>query len=67
MNNVGTARRIQYTMNNTDLVNGYNPEPCFVDWPPNKDANGAPLYKWEISHCPNLVIDFCISMHLSAI
>ena len=45
-------------MNNTDLVNGYNPEPCFVDWPPNKDANGEPLYKWEISHCPNLVIDF---------
>ena len=67
MNIVGTARRIQYTMNNTDLVNGYNPEPCFVDWPPNKDANGEPLYKWEISHCPNLVIDFCISMHLSAI
>ena len=42
-------------MNNTDLVSGYNPEPCFVDWPPNKDANGADLYKWEISHCPNLV------------
>ena len=67
MNNVGTARRIQYTMNNTDLVNGYNPEPCFVDWPPNKDANGQPLYKWEISHCPNLVIHFYISMHLSPI
>ena len=44
-------------MNNTDLVNGYNPEPCFVDWPPNKDSNGDALYKWEISHCPNLVIN----------
>ena len=52
----GTARRIEYTMNNTDLVNGYNPPPCFIDWPAKTDASGSPQYKWTINHCPNLVI-----------
>ena len=52
-------------MNNTDLVNGYNPEPCFVDWPPNKDSNGGDLYKWEISHCPNLVKFICVQISLN--
>ena len=28
----GSVRRIQYTMNNTE-VDGYNPPPCAVDWP----------------------------------
>ena len=51
--NLGTARRIQYTLNNTD-VSGYNPPPCFHDWPPTTDSTGAP-WKWTISHCPNLV------------
>ena len=29
----GTARRIQYTLNNTD-AKGNTPTPCFKDWPP---------------------------------
>ena len=28
----GSVRRIQYTMNNTE-IDGYNPPPCAVDWP----------------------------------
>ena len=44
--NLGTARRIQYTLNNTD-VSGYNPPPCFHDWPPTTDSTGAP-WKWTI-------------------
>ena len=51
--NLGTARRIQYTLNNTDR-NGYNPPPCFQDWPRTDDDTGAP-WKWTIKHCPNLV------------
>ena len=55
---LGTARRIQYTLNNTD-VGGYNPPPCFIDWPAPTDARGSATYKWTISHCPNLVRLFC--------
>ena len=51
-------------MNNTDLVNGYNPEPCFIDWPPPKDNTGQAQYKWEIAHCPNLVFIHKISYRL---
>ena len=46
----GSVRRIQYTMNNTD-IDGYNPPPCAVDWP---DSAYKDRYNWIIHHCPNV-------------
>jgi hypothetical protein len=47
----GTARRIQYTFNNT-AIGGYQPPPCFMDWP---DGTLTGTLNWIIGHCPNLV------------
>ncbi len=44
-------RRIQYTFNNTDSE-GYQPPPCFRDWP-EKTFEGSKY--WTIDHCPELV------------
>ena len=43
----GTARRIQYTLNNTDPV-GNTPKPCFKDWPPGSLTGTA-----------SFILDFC--------
>ena len=47
----GTVRRIQYTFNNT-AAGGYQPPPCFVDWPAGTLTGTV---DWIIGHCPNLV------------
>ena len=41
-------------LNNTD-ADGYQPPPCFVDWPEGT-FNGET--KWTVGHCQNLVNDF---------
>ena len=47
----GTPRRVQYTFNNTD-ISGYQPPPCYVDWPAGAlEGNN----RFSISHCPNIV------------
>ena len=45
----GTARRVQYTLNNTD-PNGYQPPPCIVDWP-EPIITVAKTLKYTIKHC----------------
>lgn len=47
----GTARRIQYTLNNTD-PEGYQPPPCIIDWPTGTFQG---VTKWTIDHCNNVV------------
>lgn len=47
----GTVRRAQCTVNNTDLE-GYQPPPCFVDWPEGAMTGTT---SWKISHCMNIV------------
>ena len=45
----GTARRVQYTLNNTD-PEGYQPPPCVMDWPePEITMQGT--VKYTIKHC----------------
>ena len=48
----GTARRIQYMLNNTD-PDGHQPPPCFVDWPEGTFSGET---KWTLGHCQNLVM-----------
>ena len=45
----GTARRVQYTLNNTD-ADGYQPPPCIVDWPKPEITLDRTL-KYTIKHC----------------
>ena len=51
----GSVRRVQYTMNNTKGDAGYQPPPCFVDWPADTYAMPTPAVKWTIQHCLNIV------------
>ena len=50
----GTVRRIQYTFNNTN-DKGYQPPPCFIDWP---EGTLTGKVQWVIGHCPNMVCMF---------
>ena len=45
----GTARRVQYTLNNTDSE-GYQPPPCVMDWPKG-DITPQGTMKYTIKHC----------------
>ena len=44
----GTPRKIAYSFNSTEGPDGYNPEFCFVDWPP---GNLMPPCTWR--NCPD--------------
>ena len=66
----GTPRKIAYSFNSTAGVDGYNPEFCYVDWPPDNlmepcaykscpDQNVAyasfsPKLIWAIDNCENI-------------
>ena len=52
----GSVRRIQYTMNNTDPT-GYQPPPCFIDWPADTYKKPTAAVKWTIDHCKNVTED----------
>jgi hypothetical protein len=53
----GTVRRIQYTMNNTN-IEGYQPPPCYVDWP---EGTFDGTVSWVIGHCPDVVSTFSVT------
>ena len=58
----GTARRIQYSLNNTDPL-GNNPSPCFKDWPPGALTGTA---SFLLDFCPiKLVIDQILAQIIS--
>ena len=60
----GSVRRVQYTMNNTKGDAGYQPPPCFVDWPADTYAMPTPAVKWTIQHCLNIVSSCQLQFYL---
>lgn len=54
----GTARRIQYTLNNTD-TKGNTPTPCFKDWPPGA-LDG--IASFTLDFCPVELVIFKLTI-----
>ena len=52
----GTARRIQYSLNNTD-TKGKSPSPCYKDWPPGALTGTA---SFTIDHCQIEIVNIIL-------